>query len=330
MSKRSLFWANASGKLGETVFYRAGGQQRNRSYVKNVKNPKTQPQALQRAKFNNMVAVYRGVKTVADSFFTRKSNQSGFNAFFSQNWGSNAWVANKIMCERAEGVSKGFYMANGALTIDTSNITLEQIDPEFTENVFKEDYAMMWKLPVPLSPTNIFSCAMQNGTLLYNLLTASGNPMNLPTKFNVTAVFAEYGLEGIGHRVITVECTPDGKAAWRNVATPAGKKPWTEMQLQTICTIAAATSVTPSVSEEYTGSAVDVTKLSFGLTDAAEAKIQSGLAVIISYTDASGKQCTKSPMVYAESLAGLANQWLPSGEVGSGIVMEYSATSNTI
>lgn len=330
MSKRSLFWAHASGKLGETVFYRAGGEQRNRTYVKNVKNPKTQPQALQRAKFNNMVAVFRGIKAVAESFFSRKTNQSGFNAFFSQNWGSNAWVANKIMCERAEGVSKGLYMANGALNIDTSNIVLEQISPEFTQNQFTGDYAMMWTLPVALSPTNILGASLENGTLLYNTLTASGNPMNLPTKFNVTAVFAEYGLEGIGHRVITVECTPDGKAPWRNVATPKGKKPWTEAQLQTICTIAEAMSLTPSKDETYNGSAVHIMKLSFGLTEVKEANVQSGLAVIISYTDASGKQYTKSPMVYADSLAKLANQWLPSGEVGSGIVAEYSATSNKI
>lgn len=330
MSKRSLFWAHASGKLGETVFYRAGGEQRNRTYVKNVKNPKTPPQALQRAKFNNMVAVFRGIKAVADSFFTRKSNQSGFNAFFSQNWGSNAWVASKAMCERAEGVSKGFFMANGALTINTSNIALEQISEDLESNPYKGEFAMVWTLPVALSPTNILGSSLQNGTLLYNLLTASGNPMNLPTKFNVTAVFAEYGLEGIGHRVITVECTPDGKAPWRNVATPAGKKPWSDIQLQTICTIASALSLTPSVSTDYTGSAVHVTGLSFGMTDAREANMQSGLAVIISYTDASGKQCTKSPMVYADSLAELANQWLPSGEVGSGIVTEYSATSNTI
>lgn len=330
MSKRSLFWANASGKLGETVFYRAGGEQRNRTYVKNVKNPKTPPQALQRAKFNNMVAVFRGIKAVADSFFTRKANQSGFNAFFSQNWGSNAWVANKAMCERAEGVSKGFYMANGALTINTSNIALEQISEDLEGNPHKGEFAMMWNLPVALSPTNILGSSMQNGTLLYNLLTSSGNPMNLPTKFNVTAVFAEYGLEGIGHRVITVECTPDGKAPWRNVATPAGKKPWSDIQLETICTIADAASLTPSVSTDYTGSAVNVIGLSFGMTNTQEANVQSGLAVIISYTDASGKQCTKSPMVYANSLAELANQWLPSGEVGSGIVTEYSATSNTI
>lgn len=330
MSKRSLFWANASGKLGETVFYRAGGGQRNRTYVKNVKNPKTPPQALQRAKFNNMVAVFRGVKAVAESFFTKKANQSGFNAFFSQNWGSNAWVANKAMCNRAEGVSKGFYMANGSLTIDTSNITLGKISETLANHPSKGNFAMLWGLPASLSPTNILGSSMQNGTLLYNLLTSSGNPMNLPAKFNVTAVFAEYGLEGVGHRVITVECTPNGKAAWRNVATPAGKKPWSEIQLQTICTIASATSINPGSGGEYTGSAVNVTKISFGLTDAVETNIQSGLAVIISYTDASGKQCTRSPMVYADSLAELANQWLPTGEVGSTIVAEYSAASNKL
>ena len=330
MSKRSLFWANASGKLGESVFYRAGGEQRNRTYVKNVKNPKTPPQALQRAKFNNVVAVFRGVKAVAESFFTRKSNQSGFNAFFSQNWGSNAWVANKVMCERAEGVSKGFYMANGSLSINTSNITLDQISEDLEDNPYKGEFAMMWNLPVALSPDNILGAHMENGTLLYNLLTSSGNPMNLPAKFNVTAVFAEYGLEGIGHRVITVECTPSGKAPWRNIVTPTGGTPWTEAQLQGICTIASAASLTPAVASDYTGKAVNVTQLSFGLTDAVDSKIQSGLAVVISYTDASGRQCTKSPMVYAESLATLASQWLPTGEVGSAIVAEYSATSNKI
>ena len=250
--------------------------------------------------------------------------------FFSQNWGSNAWVANKAMCERAEGVSKGFFMANGALTIDTSNIALGQISGDLESNPSKGQFAMIWTLPVSLSPTNILGASMQNGTLLYNLLTASGNPMNLPTKFNVTAVFAEYGLEGIGHRVITVECTPDGKAAWRNVATPANKKPWTDPQLETICTIADAASLTPSDSTDYTGSAVNVTGLSFGLTETQEARLQSGLAVIISYTDAAGKQYTKSPMVYNDSLAELANQWLPSSPVGSGIVAEYSATSDAI
>mgnify|MGYP007050596991 CR=1 FL=1 len=40
MSKRSLFWGNASGKLGEAVFYRAGGEQRTRTWIPKIKNPK--------------------------------------------------------------------------------------------------------------------------------------------------------------------------------------------------------------------------------------------------------------------------------------------------
>ena len=38
MSKGSLFWGNARGRLGQSVFYRAGGEQRNRTYVAKIKN----------------------------------------------------------------------------------------------------------------------------------------------------------------------------------------------------------------------------------------------------------------------------------------------------
>ena len=54
MSKGSLFWANASGKLGESVFYRSGGEQRNRSYVKNIKNPRTEAQMRNRIQLGNL------------------------------------------------------------------------------------------------------------------------------------------------------------------------------------------------------------------------------------------------------------------------------------
>lgn len=37
MSKRSLFWGQAAGKLGEAVYYRAGGEQRTRTYVAKIK-----------------------------------------------------------------------------------------------------------------------------------------------------------------------------------------------------------------------------------------------------------------------------------------------------
>ena len=41
MSKGSEFWGNASGKLGQQVLYRAGGEQRARMHVAKIKNPRT-------------------------------------------------------------------------------------------------------------------------------------------------------------------------------------------------------------------------------------------------------------------------------------------------
>lgn len=70
MVKRSLFWGQAAGKLGEAVYYRAGGEQRTRTYIKNIKNPKTQAQAIQRAKLNNLTACFRGA-----SIFLRSSSE---------------------------------------------------------------------------------------------------------------------------------------------------------------------------------------------------------------------------------------------------------------
>lgn len=82
MSKRSLFWGNATGKLGETVFYRAGGEQRNRTYVAKIANPKTLAQMVNRVAMANLAAFYRSLKTLLKFSMTdRKSNQSAFNVF---------------------------------------------------------------------------------------------------------------------------------------------------------------------------------------------------------------------------------------------------------
>lgn len=330
MSKRSLFWANASGKLGETVFYRAGGEQRNRTYVKNINNPKTSPQALQRAKFNNMVAVFRGLKVVANSFFTRNANQSGFNAFFQQNWGRNTWVANKLMCERAEGCAKGMLMANGTLNIDTNDIRLNQ--PSTGENPHPEanKYAMCFQLPYIESTNNIKDFFISDGTLMYNILTAGANTWGLPASFDVTVVLAGLGLEGVNYRVLTVSCDATSKAKWREVATPYGKSPYSDTELGQFCTIAGCSDLTPATGAEYNGSVLTPMYLSFGDWAESETAAEFGLAVIISYKNNSGKLFTKSQMVFADALATLANQYLPSGEVGSAIISEYTAATETI
>lgn len=71
----------ASGKVGDLVFYRDGGEQRTRTRVV-PKNPRTPAQQRQRCKIANVSAVYRQLSAVLSSAFTSaKPNQSGYNVF---------------------------------------------------------------------------------------------------------------------------------------------------------------------------------------------------------------------------------------------------------
>lgn len=82
MSKRSLFWGNATGKLGEAVFYRAGGEQRTRTYVAKIANPRTLAQMQNRIAMANLASFFRSLKGLLKFSMTdRKSNQSAFNVF---------------------------------------------------------------------------------------------------------------------------------------------------------------------------------------------------------------------------------------------------------
>lgn len=81
MSKRNMLLGLAAGKIGDLVFYRDGGEQRTRTRVI-PRNPRTSAQQAQRSKIANASAMYRLLSAVlADSFVSRPSNQSGFNAY---------------------------------------------------------------------------------------------------------------------------------------------------------------------------------------------------------------------------------------------------------
>lgn len=118
MSKQSLFWGNASGKLGETVFYRAGGEQRNRTYVKNIKNPKTLAQAEQRLAMLNFSAGFRLLAPILRaSFPNRPSNLSGFNAFVKANKSILTPVIDRTIAEKGLAVLGQMTIAQGNLVV---------------------------------------------------------------------------------------------------------------------------------------------------------------------------------------------------------------------
>lgn len=144
MSKGSLFWANASGKLGESVFYRSGGEQRNRTYVKKIKNPKTAAQMAQRLKMVNLVETFKSVgKVLGVSFPNRTAAQSSWNKFCSINAASAIAIMDPVDKNTGICVPVGMTVASGSLSTDTSLCTFER------KNLFD------WKSQEQETPTKV-------------------------------------------------------------------------------------------------------------------------------------------------------------------------------
>lgn len=327
MSKRSLFWGNGSGKLGEAVFYRAGGEQRTRTYVKTVKNPKSYQQALQRTKFNNMVGTYKAISTAIQSFFSdRASNQSPFNAFFKLNWPQNLWVADKDMTGVNEGVFSGFYVSNGKFQMDTT------LTPQLYEEagLDPDKYYLTWNIPqgnftIPVDGVNGFVVL---GKQWYELLVGSTNPFGLPSEFNVSVIIVQQGYTGNGAQLFTVKCSADSEEHLRFVqGSPRMEIPTQEqIDLTFMCLNGEIEEATASAAGGVTG----VSKIAVGKGGATAADIPIGAAVVVSFKDASGKQCTKSSIVYGQALTAIAADYRPDGEVGMAIISQYQTVSALI
>lgn len=324
MSKRSLFWGNGSGKLGEAVFYRAGGEQRTRTYIKTVKNPKSYQQALQRTKFNNLVGVYKGLALAVKSFYTkREANQSPFNAFFRKNWPINLWVADKELTSKGEGVADGFYVAVGSVGINT-NIEVFQ-DLGGTDMYWPAWTINSGDMTIPAGSAS--AKQVLKGKQMYELLVGANNPYNLPSEFVVTAIKAVQGYAGNAFVVATLNCSETSEGTW----TLAYKSPslsGTEFDPELVCE-ALGGSVTPAT-DTAAGKVAGVTKLGFFDSQTAESDLELGVAVVVSFKDASGKQCTTSTMAYMEGLKQTARDYLPSGTAGQSIISQYQTVSTLI
>ena len=92
MSKGSLFFGNASGKLEQVVLSTMKGQQIARAWQPKVANPKTSQQQLQRAKFANSVKFFKRAQQnlFKFAFEDRRKNESDYNAFMRHNVVSSA------------------------------------------------------------------------------------------------------------------------------------------------------------------------------------------------------------------------------------------------
>lgn len=324
MSKRSLFWGNGSGKLGEAVYYRAGSEQRTRTYVKTVKNPKSYQQALQRTKFNNLVGVYKGLALAIKSFYTqREANQSPFNAFFRKNWPLNLWVADKELTSKGEGIADGFYVATGSVGINT-NIEVYQ-DLGGTDMYWPAWTINRGDMTIPSGSDS--SKQVTKGKQMYELLVGADNPYNLPSEFVVTAIKAVQGYAGNAFIVATLKCSATSESTW-TLAYQSPSLSGSEFDPQLVCEALGGT-VTPATASAD-GKVSGVTKLGFFDSQETESDLNLGVAVVISFKDASGKQCTNSTITYMEGLRQTARDYLPTGTAGQSIISQYQTVSTLI
>lgn len=134
MSKGSLFFGNASGKLGQVVLSTVKGQQIARAWQPKVANPKTSQQQLQRAKFANSVKFFKRAQQnlFKFAFEDKRKNESDYNAFMRHNVVSSA-VIDRVMYDNFNypAFANDWLLSYGSLgEIEAEN---EQADKEVVQ-----------------------------------------------------------------------------------------------------------------------------------------------------------------------------------------------------
>lgn len=331
MVKRSLFWGQASGKLGEAVYYRAGGEQRTRTYLKTIKNPKSQAQAIQRAKLNNLTACFRGASIFLRSFFkVPKANQSAFNAFVAANSKANAYVANDTMVKLQEAIPLGLYFANG-----DSGDNLEMAITEFMsiaepEVAGKFMMAMPMYIPaLPITEGTTDSATggliVADGATLYKIFTDPNNGFTLPSEFDLTFLLAEGGSEALVFITATVHCSATSTDKL-HIVQKSQNVGIVDADIQKYLLVGGVTSEGSTTVTTVAGQGL----LAFGSSYTTKEDVFNSVGVVLSYVGANGKTWNQVYMPSTSLLRETYGPYAYDGEIGSQIVAGYTATQNTI
>lgn len=133
MAKGNMLMNLSSGKLGSMIFYRTKGEQRIRTYVKTVSNPKTASQMGQRTQLSNLVTLYRVMRVVLDkAFANKKPNQSDYNAFVSRNLNKIQVFIPKPMAAAQGCVVAPYQVTDGSIAaIDVTGIGEQSVTDIF-------------------------------------------------------------------------------------------------------------------------------------------------------------------------------------------------------
>lgn len=331
MVKRSLFWGQAAGKLGEAVYYRAGGEQRTRTYIKNIKNPKSQAQAIQRARLNNLTACFRGASVFIRSFFKApKANQSAFNAFVAANSKNNAYVADDVMVKIQQGVPMGLLFSNGD-SGDNLEMKVTQVK-SLSEPEVGGNFMMAMPLYIPAIPFNedmadrkSGGLAVPDGATLYKIFTAPENGFTLPAEFDLTFLLAEGGGDGLVFVTATVHCSATSTDKL-HIVQKSQNVGITDADVQKELLVTDVTLNTPTNDTTVAGKG----HLAFGSSYDDTNEVYNSVGVVLSYAGANGKTWNQVYMPTTELLTTEYGSYAYDGEDGKQIVAKYTAAQNTI
>jgi len=331
MSKRSLFWGQASGKLGEAVYYRAGGEQRTRAWVPKIKNPKTLAQVENRLSMLNLVTTYKLWQAVLKGAFPlKKSNQSDYNAFVSANKNADTAVMTMGMKEAGLAMPVNMRMAAGDLPITTSVSRrevetldgtkwatvisgLQSSDATFTEEEAAQD------------PTSV---ELHTADLVYRALVGTNNPNNLPAEFKVFIISGALTAADSALDPIDVF---GFKPVYSYITAKAGSdEEWTQIGRggypRLFGVDLTVTGEAPNQIYSISGLSVDMPTEKEALEDAAI------YAVVISYTDGNGKQKVNTAIM--SGIVGAApaffDAYRPGGEVYQAALTEMGYNANNL
>lgn len=346
MSKRSLFWGNASGKLGEAVYYRAGGEQRTRTWVPTIKNPRTNKQAIQRTKMNNMTAFYKSAANfIKQVLKPEKTSMSPFNQLVKNNASRNSFVASKAMIDGGYSVPLNFLVSTGDLNVPTrpdmgtgmTSIDLSAANLDMWYTRVDNPYLLKLTSALPqttLSGTTSETAAEQaRGLLLgsefYSAFVGDSNPYGLPAEFALFIVVCQYADEGYVTDVLGVKCSATSTDELR-VVISSGNSTVTVGDMDKWFLPANGTLTKGTASANAT--LVGTTEWFLGSGSTVAPLVEDVIAgVCIAYRDDTGIH--SSPCLLTTGFDGntnYADQWLPNGDVGREIVSQYETAANTL
>jgi hypothetical protein len=193
MAKNSLFWGKASGKLGEVVLYRSGGEQRSRTYVSKIKNPKSALQMAQRVKMASLVGFFKSARQyLRSSFSNRPANQSGFNAFVSSTLRQANTAVSLDSADMGYSVPLYYAISRGTVAYPQMSNVLNNGSSErrvcgllFATNVADSDIS-----EVAISDLDELAPFIKEMAARFSPLA------ELPSKFNINIICSVYDDEG--------------------------------------------------------------------------------------------------------------------------------------